>query len=131
MALKQLFASLLLLNVFCGCSEYGYRYQPHPQDWSNLVFADYRIDGDTIDILVDTNGFMLQKVSILKADGMFAKPTSIDYPQFEDELLQGNGILIHGPKLAQGPTIAHFNKAEIGSPPWEVHLDIQEMHPVI
>jgi hypothetical protein len=91
---KHLFASLFLLNVFCGCSEYGYRYQPHPQEWSNLVFADYRINGDTIDILVDTNGFRLQQISILKADGTFAKPTSIDYPEFEDQVTQGNGILI-------------------------------------
>jgi len=67
----------------------------------------------------------------LKADGTFAKPTGIDYPEFADQVTQGNGILIYGPKMAKGPTIAHFGKKEIGSPPWEMHRDIQEMHPVI
>jgi hypothetical protein len=118
-----------LLMASCS-SEYGYRYGPHPQDWQNAVYADYRMAGDTVDILVDTNGYRLQTISILKSDGTFVKPTGVDLPQFEDELTQGNGVMIHGPSLAQGPTVAHFKKSEIGSMPWDVHVAIQGLNPL-
>ncbi len=58
---------IMALALWCaGCSQYGYRYQPHPQNPLNHVFADYKVEGGTVDILVDTNGLKLLSIFILK-----------------------------------------------------------------
>ena len=123
---------MLTLALWCaGCSEYGYRFHPHPQDPLNLVFLDYKIHDDVVDILVDTNGMRLQTIYAVNKATMRVDPKSVTYPPFEDEMMTSGGYLIHGPSLAQGPTIAHFDKASLGPAPWEVHLDVQGLKPSI
>ncbi len=61
---------------------------------------------------------------------MRADPTTISYPKFEDEMVQSGGYMLHGPNLAQGPTVAHFDKASLGPAPWDVHLEIQGINPM-
>ncbi|HUO08892.1 MAG TPA: hypothetical protein VM008_11365 [Phycisphaerae bacterium] len=123
MVTKRAWMSLVVL-LCASCSEYGYRYKPE-QHSLRPIYADYRVQHDNVDIMVDTNGARLQSIFILKRDTLEAKPKSVDYPKFEDEMMQSGGYMIHGPSMADGPTIAHFDRQEIGAPPWEVHVSIE------
>jgi hypothetical protein len=119
----RVLAALTLALLASGCgSQYGYRYQPHPQVLYTPLYADYRDYGDTIDILVDTNGMQLTHIDIAGPEGKTVDPTKIDMPQFKSELMRGIQEEIYGPERAQGPTIAHFDKAAIGPRPWRVHV---------
>ncbi len=116
----------LMLAFLAGCgSQYGYRYQPHPQVLYTPIFADYRDHGDTVDILVDTNGMRLTHIDIATADGKNIEPTKIDFPVFRSDIMRGTQEQVYGPELAQGPTIAHFDKSAVGPGPWNVHLKIR------
>ena len=119
-----------VLLLLAGCSEYGYRYAAHPQQPVNPIFADDRVHGDTLDVLVDTNGGRLDSVSILSHDGIRVDPQKIDYPTFEAERVRGIRDEVYGPTLATGPTIAHFDKAALGPPPWNADIKVQGVPPV-
>ncbi|MGN6369885.1 MAG: hypothetical protein ACTHN5_16635 [Phycisphaerae bacterium] len=123
---------LVLLLSFCcvACSEYGYRFRAHPDSSFRQVYADYKVHGDTVDILVDTNGARLQTIYAVKQDTMRADPKSISYPPFSDQMMPSGGYMIHGPSFARGPTVAHFAKADLGPAPWELHLAVEGFKPM-
>lgn len=111
-----------------GCNEYGYRYQPHAQMISKPIYADYRVQPKSVDILVDTNGMKLNTVAIAKPDGQIVKPISVDYPVFASQYDPGNEVTMRSSaEFAQGPTVAHFDKTAIGPGPWDVQVDINAM----
>jgi hypothetical protein len=123
---RELWLAAALLAA--GCGQYGYRYKPASQNFLNPIFADYRVTGDRVDILVDTHGRRLQKISILSPQGIETDPTSVDFPQFSGDLIGGTGAGWQDPRytapMAQGPTIAHFSKSSVGEGPWNVTMDI-------
>jgi len=124
--------SLLVLSavLFAGCNEYGYRYEPRPQILASPIFADYHDRGSSVDILVDTDALQLKQIEIVRADGTVVEPTGIDFPRFKPALLAGTDDAVYGPDMAQGPTVAHFDKAAIGAGPWTVQANIVGVPPV-
>jgi len=125
----QAVALLGIFGIMGGCNEYGYRYEPHPQVMYSPIHADYREQGDKVDILVDTDGLRLENIDVMNADGTRVKPMGIDYPAFSSELMRGTEDEIYGPDLAQGPTVAHFDKSAIGPGPWNVQVNILDVPP--
>jgi hypothetical protein len=75
--------------------------------------------------MIDTDGLRPDHVEIVKSDGSAVAPTGVDYPAFKPELMRGVQEEIYGPELAQGPTVAHFDKSAVGAGPWTVRVDIE------
>ena len=115
------------LAFLTGCNQYALRYQPHPQVLASPIFADYRVQPQSVDIVVDTNGMRLEQIAVVEPDGRVIHPTSIDYPPFKSDLVQGVDTPINGPEFAQGPTVSHFDKSAIGPAPWKIQVAIQTL----
>jgi len=122
--------AVLHAALLSGCSAYGYRYQPRAQPLQGMVFADYRAQRNDVAIFVDTGGLRLMHIYITTDSGQTVAAQRIDYPVFAPELLRGTRDELYGPDLAQGPTIAHFDKDAVGSGPWNVRIEIQGVPPV-
>lgn len=120
-------AFLGVMFLLVGCGQYKFRYAPTDQpDNFNPIFADYRVKGNTLEILIDTHGIKLITARITLADGSIVTPQGIDYPAFAPVMIGvGNSVdNTRGVDRAQGPTIVRFDKSAVGSAPWKVMVQV-------
>jgi hypothetical protein len=129
---KRVIPILAVLAMLAGCNQYGYRYKPlSAQMFDPPYFADYRQQANTVDLLLDTHGRKLQTIQITNRDGSIVKPIGIDYPAFVARPVGGTATPIAGPERADGPTVAHFDKAAIGPQPWTIQAKLEGASPLV
>jgi hypothetical protein len=91
------------------------------------MYADVREHDEEVEILVDTHGRRLLTGSVVAGNGQTIAAKKVVYPVFQPDLIGGMSGWDdprYGADIAEGPTVLHFGRKDIGDRPWRVKLDV-------
>jgi hypothetical protein len=133
-----------LALVLAGCAS-TLPYTPARQPAGFPISADYKIVGDRLRIEIDTRGYRLEDVRVLRPDGAAVPAQTIEHPgpQGGSGLSVGLGVggsggsgsvgygggvgigttLGSGARVA-GNTLAYFPLPEVGPGPWQLLVKV-------
>jgi hypothetical protein len=140
--------ALLLVLALAGCAASA-RYTPAEQPAGVRLAADYRVAGDTLRVWVESGGYRVEDVLILRPDGAVVRPLAVEPPG--PPAGSGLGIGVGGSVGSGGDVavgtgigvgidlggdgrrhaVAVFPLAPAGPPPWSLHLKVVGIQPVV
>lgn len=144
---------LLVLAVsLSACSAATLPYKPETPPPGSAISADYIYLADRIRVELDTGGYRLEDVQLVKADGGAVRPQTIENPPSGSGSSVGFGIGMGGANYGrggavgvgtgvgmeipmgsgnrvQGNTLVYFGLDQIGPPPWRLNVKIAETSP--
>src|SRR6266508_3560038 len=112
---------LLALAVsLSACSAATLPYKPESPPPDVAISADYMILIDRLRVEIDTGGYRLEDVQIVKADGAAVRPQTIEHPP------PGGGS-----SIVQGNTVLYFALDQVGPAPWRLNVKIASTNPAV
>jgi hypothetical protein len=112
--------------------------------------AGYRVAGDTLRVSIDSGGYRVEDALILRLDGEVVRPLAIEPPGPYGGSGLGIGIGVGGSVGSGGGVsigtgvgvgsggggsrpyaVAVFPLAQAGPPPWNLHLKVVGIQPVV
>ena len=142
---------LALVLALAGCASSSLPYKPEVQPDGARISAGYQILADRLRIEIDTDHRRLEDIWIAKPDGTAVRALAIDNAPTvtgpgptigvgvgggswggRGGIGTGIGVGIPvggGVSRIEGPTFASFPLAEVGPPPWRVHIKLAGVTP--
>jgi len=143
-----------LLGLAVGlsaCSAAGLPFKPETPPGS-AISADYMMLADRVRIEVDTGGYRLEDVQLVRSDGAVVRPQTIESPPpgtgssiglgigtgrtsygGGGAVGVGTGIGMEVPvgtsNRVQGNTLIYFDLNQTGPPPWRLTVKVAEASP--
>jgi hypothetical protein len=145
--------SLLLLAMvaLAGCAHSALPYKPDVQPEGVRISAGYQILADRLRVEIDTDHRRLEDIWIAKPDGTAVRAQTIENAPTvtgpgptigvgvgggswggRGGIGTGIGVGIPvggGTSRIEGPTFASFPLAQVGPPPWRVHIKLAGVTP--
>jgi hypothetical protein len=140
-----------LALVLAGCAASTLPYTPARQPAGFPISADYKIVGDRLRIEIDTRGYRLEDVRVLRPDGAAVPAQTIEHPGPRGGSGLGVGLGVGGaggtgsvglgggigigttlggsPGVA-GNTLAYFPLPKVGPGPWHLLVKVVGVQPV-
>jgi len=140
-----------LALVLAGCATSTLPYTPARQPAGFPISADYKIVGDRLRIEIDTRGYRLEDVRVLRPDGAALPAQTIEHPgpRGGSGLSVGLGVggaggsgsvglgggigigtTLGGSPRVAGNTLAYFPLPEVGPGPWHLLIKVVGVQPV-
>jgi hypothetical protein len=144
---------LLVLAVgLSACSAATLPYKPETPPPGSAISADYIMLADRVRVEIDTGGYRLEDVDLVRGDGAIVRPQTIENPPPGTGSSVGFGIGMGGASSGrggavgvgtgvgmevpvgsgnrvQGNTLLYFGLDQIGPPPWRLNVKIAETNP--
>ena len=145
---------LALALSLSGCSTATLPYTPESPAPGRAISADYMILVDRLRVEVDTGGYRLEDVQIVKVDGGAVRPQTIEHPPPGSGSSVGFGIgmgggswgrgggvgvgsgvgvdvPVGGGTRVQGNTVLYFARDQVGSAPWRLSVKVTDSNPAV
>src|SRR6266540_6629012 len=145
---------LLALAVsLSACSAATLPYKPESPPPDVAISADYMILIDRLRVEIDTGGYRLEDVQIVKADGAAVRPQTIEHPPPGGSSIgfgigmgggsvgRGGGVgvgtgvgvdvPVGGGSRVQGNTVLYFALDQVGPAPWRLNVKIASTNPAV
>jgi len=144
-------SSVIALVFLAGCSQATLPYKPEAQPKGAKVAAAYQMLADRLKIEIDTDHRRLEDLFIVRADGTAVRAQTIENAPVVTgpgptvgigiggaSIGRGGGIgtgvgvgvpVGEGPSRIEGHTFATFPLAQVGPPPWRLHLKLDGVAP--
>jgi hypothetical protein len=141
----------LALLALAGCAHSSLPYKPEVQPAGATISAGYQILVDRLRVEIDTDHRRLEDVWIAKPDGTAVRAETIENAPtvtgpgpsigvgvgggtWGGRGGVGTGIGVGfpvggGPSRIEGPTFATFPLAQVGPPPWRLHVKLAAVPP--
>ena len=142
---------VIALVFLAGCSQATLPYRPEEQPKGAKVSAAYQMLADRLKIEIDTDHRRLEDIFIVRADGTAVRAQTIENAPIVTgpgptvgigiggaSIGRGGGIgtgvgvgvpVGEGPSRIEGHTFATFPLAQVGPPPWRLHLKLAGVAP--
>jgi len=139
------------LVFLAGCSQATLPYKPEEQPKGAKVSAAYQMLADRLKVEIDTDHRRLEDIFIVRADGTAVRAQTIENAPIvtgpgttvgigigSASIGRGGGIgtgvgvgvpVGEGPSRIEGHTFATFPLAQVGPPPWRLHLKLAGVAP--
>jgi len=141
---------VIALVFLAGCSQATLPYKPEEQPKGAKVSAAYQMLADRLKVEIDTDHRRLEDIFIVRADGTAVRAQTIE----NAPIVTGPGPTVvsvsaaprsaaaagsgrasasrpvgEGPSRIEGHTFATFPLAQVGPPPWRLHLKLAGVAP--
>ena len=144
---------LLVLAVgLSACSAATLPFKPETPPPGSAISADYVMLADRVRVELDTGGYRLEDVQLVRTDGAIVRPQTIENPPPGTGSSVGFGIGMGGASSGrggavgvgtgvgmevpmgsgnrvQGNTLLYFGLDQTGPPPWRLNVKIVETNP--
>jgi len=140
---------VIALVFLAGCSQATLPYKPEEQPKGAKVSAAYQMLADRLKVEIDTDHRRLEDIFIVRADGTAVRAQTIENAPIVTgpgptvgigiggaSIGRGGGIgtgvgvpVGEGPSRIEGHTFATFPLAQVGPPPWRLHLKLAGVAP--
>jgi hypothetical protein len=142
---------VIALVFLAGCSQATLPYKPEEQPKGAKVSAAYQMFADRLKVEIDTDHRRLEDIFIVRADGTAVRAQTIENAPIVTgpgptvgigiggaSIGRGGGIgtgvgvgvpVGEGPSRIEGHTFATFPLAQVGPPPWRLHLKLAGVAP--
>jgi hypothetical protein len=138
-----------LALALAGCAS-TLPYVPAQQPAGFPISADYKVVGDRLRVEIDTRGYRVEDVRVLRADGAAVPAQTVEHPGPGGSGLSvglgvggsggsgsvgvgggvGIGTTVGGGSRGAGTTLAWFPLSEVGPEPWLLLVKVVGVQPV-
>jgi len=146
---------LLALAVgLSACSAATLPYKPESPPAGSSISADYMLLADRLRVEIDTGGYRLEDVQLVKPDGGAVRPQTIEHPPAGGGSSIGFGVgmgggsvgrgggvgvgtgvgmevPVGGSSRVQGNTVLYFALDQVGPAPWRLNVKIASTNPAV